>query len=317
MNISALNTVIATLFILMVCGFICRKARIIDDAASKKMSELILKIGQPAMIISAISGAEYSNENLKSAGIIVILGFITYAVTALLAFFICKPLKNPDERKITEFSLIFNNCAFIGFPIFEALLPENGLFLASFYIISFNISMWTWGIVILARQRDDIKLTVKKAFLNFGTVPCVIGIFIYLLKAPAIGFELPDVLTKSLGYLSNLCTPISVLITGALIATRSAKQIFASWKLYFFCFVKLIALPLIICLLAKLLRIPDIYALFATAATALPTASTITMFAETYDLDSGYSSLTVGVSSLLSVLTLPLVLMLAQKILGG
>ena len=317
MNFSALNTVIATLFILMVCGFICRKTKIIDEAASKKMSALILKIGQPAMIISAIAGSEYSEENLKSAGIIVILGFITHAVVALLAFFICKPFKNPDERKITEFSLIFNNCAFIGFPIFDALLPENGLFLASFYIISFNVCMWTWGIAILARQRDDIKLTVKKAFLNFGTIPCIIGILIYLLKSPAIGFELPGFLSKSLGYLSNLCTPISVLITGALIATRSLKQIFASPKLYFFCFVKLIILPLFVCLLAKLLHLPDIYALFATAAAALPTASTITMFAETYDLDSGYSSLTVGVSSLLSVLTLPFVLMLAQKILGA
>lgn len=315
MNISALNIIIATLFILMVCGFVCRKVKIIDDTASKKMSSLILKIGQPAMIIGSLAGAEYSDENLKSAGIIVLLGFLLHLFVAVVAYFICKPIKNLDEGKITEFSLIFTNCAFIGFPIFDALFPENGIFLASFYIISFNVFIWTLGIAILGRGRDDIRLTPKQALLNFGTVPCLIGFLIYMLKNPTIGFTLPEFATKSLTYLANLCTPISVLITGALIATKKPKQILTSKNLYFFCIIKLFMLPLFVCFVAKLIHLPTIYALFSVAATALPTASTITMMSETYGLDSGYSSLTVGMSSLLSVVTLPLVLYLAQQIL--
>ena len=323
MNFDALNIVVATLFVVMAVGFLCRKLGIIDDVASKKLSKLILTVGQPAMLIHSLSRAEYSEKTLKTAGIMIVLGFVFHILLAILAYFFAIPTKSRlDERKLTEFSLIFANCAFIGFPIFEALLGSEGLFMASFLVISFNVLIWTWGLAIMARQRDDIKMTWKKVIFNFGTVPCAIGFAFFLLKAPSVGFELPSFISQALQYLHNLCTPISLLVTGALIATQKPKKIFCSWKLYYFNAIKLIGLPVIVCLISKLFlslfAIPggEIYAVFFTAAAALPTASSATMMAETYGLDSGYSSLQVGTSSLLSVLTLPLTMMIAQWILA-
>lgn len=317
MNFNALNIVVATLFVILAIGFLCRKLGIIDDVASKKLSKLILMVGQPAMLINSLAIAEYNEANLKTAIIMIVLGFVFHGVLALLSFVFALPLKkNLDERKLSEFGLMFTNCAFIGFPIFEALLGPTGLFMASFLCISFNILLWTWGLSIIGRGRNDIKLSLKKIFLNFGTVPCVIGFGLFLLKNPAVGFEMPEFLGKAMQYLQNLCTPISVLVTGALIATQSPKKIFCSWKIYYFNFVKLLAFPIIICLLSKIAVIafglPQIYATFMTAAAALPTASSVTMMAENYGLDSGYSSLTVGISSLLAVATLPLTMMIAQ-----
>jgi len=323
MNFDALYIVVATLFVLMVMGFLCRKVGIIDDIASKKLSKLILSIGQPAMLIGSLAGAEYNENNLKIALIMTVLGFVFHIVLAVLSFVFAIPLKkNIDEQKLSEFGLMFTNCAFIGFPIFDALLGPSGRFMASFLIISFNILLWTWGLIIMGRGRNDIKLTLKKAFLNFGTIPCLIGFILFILKNPAIGFQLPAFLSNAAGYLSNLCTPISVLVTGALIATQSPKKIFLSWKLYYFNLVKLFLFPLIICLLSKLILILipieglEAYAIFVSAAAALPTASSVTMMAEAYGLDSGYSSLTVGTSSLLSVLSLPLTMMAVQWIIG-
>lgn len=321
MNFDRLYIVVATLFIILAVGFFCRKVKIIDDVASKKLSRLILAIGQPAMLVSSLSSAEYNEENLKTAIIMLFLGFVFHAFLAVLAFTFALPLKkNLDEQKLSEFGLMFTNCGFIGFPIFEALLPGKGQFMASFLCISFNILIWTWGLVIMGRGRSDIKLTIKKALINFGTIPCLIGFIFFLLKNPAVGFELPEFIRSALQYLTNLCTPISVLITGALIATQSPKKIFLNPKLYYFNAVKLLVFPLIVCLVSKLLLavIPvdglEIYAIFVTAAATLPTASSATMMAETYDLDSGYSSLTVGTSSILAVLTIPLSMMMAQWI---
>ncbi len=323
MNFDALNTVVATLTVILAVGFLCRKIGIIDDVASKRLSKLILMVGQPAMLIHSMASAEYSEDNVKMAWIMLGLGFAFHAVLALLSFFMALPYKKiPDEKKISEFSFMFANCAFIGFPIFEALIGPRGLFMASFLTFSFNVLLWTWGLGIFARGRKDIKLNIKKVLLNFGTVPCVIGFIFYLLKAPSIGIEIPQFAMKAMGYLSNLCTPISVLITGALIATQSVKKIFCSWKLYYFNVMKLFVLPLIICLISKLVitLIPveglEIYAIFVTAAAALPAASSVTMMSETYGLDAGYSSLAVGTSSLLSVLSLPLTMMIAQWILN-
>lgn len=314
MNFSALLTIIATLFLLMACGFFARKRNIIDDIASKRLSALIIKIGQPLMIISALVEAEFSYENLTDGLIIVALGMVLHALMAGMAFVLCKGFRDLDERKITEFSLVFTNAGFIGFPIMEALFGPKGLFLASFYVISFHLFLWSWGIAILARKRSDIKLTVKKIFINLGSIPCLIGVLLYMAVIPFPNFVIPAFVSKFMMYLSNLCTPISVLITGALLATRTPKQIFGSKKIYYFSAMKLVVIPLVVCVIAKLLGLPEYLILFATVEAALPSAATITMFSEMYDLNAGYASQTVGTSSLLSVGTLPLVLLVAQGI---
>ena len=332
MNFDKLYVVVATLFVILAVGFLCRKVKIIDDTASKKLSRLILTVGQPAMLISSLSSAEYTEENLKIAFIMLVLGFVFHIFLAVISFTFALPLKkNLDEQKLSEFGLMFTNCAFIGFPIFEAILPGRGQFMASFLCISFNVLLWTWGLIIMGRKRNDIKLTIKKALINFGTIPCLIGFVLFLLKNPAISFEigktavsgitLPPFLADAAKYLMNLCTPISVLVTGALIATQSARKIFLNWKIYYFNIVKLIVFPMIVCLISKLLLtlIPvdglEIYATFVTAAASLPTASSVTMMAESYGLDSGYSSLTVGTSSVLAVFTIPFTMMISQLIL--
>ena len=314
MNFSALLTIIATLFLLMACGFFARKKGIIDDVASKRLSTLIIKIGQPMMIISALTEAEFSYENLKDGFLYIGVGMIFHAVMGILAFFLCKGFRDLDERKITEFSLMFVNGGFIGFPILEALFGAKGLFLAAFFNISFHLFIWSWGIAILARKRSDIKLTVRKIFVNLGSIPCLIGVLLYMAVIPFPSFVLPAFLSKFFLYLSNLCTPISVLITGALLATRTPKQIFGSGKIYYFSAMKLLALPLIVCVMGKLMGLPHDMILFLTVEAALPAASSITMFSEMYGLNSGYASQTVGTSSLLSVGTLPLVLLVAEQI---
>ena len=314
MNFSALLTIIATLFLLMACGFFARKRNIIDDVASKRLSTLIIRIGQPLMIISALVEAEFSYENLTDGLIIVGLGMVLHALMAGMAFVLCKGFRDLDERKITEFSLVFTNTGFIGFPIMEALFGPKGLFLASFYVISFHLFLWSWGIAILARKRSDIKLTVKKIFINLGSVPCLIGVLLYMAVIPFPNFVIPAFVSKFMMYLSNLCTPISVLITGALLATRTPKQIFGSKKIYYFSTMKLVVIPLVVCVIAKLIGLPEYLVLFATVEAALPSAATITMFSEMYGLNAGYASQTVGTSSLLSVGTLPLVLLIAQWI---
>jgi len=322
MNFDALYLVVATLMLIIAVGFICRKVGIINDVSSKNLSRLVLMVGQPAMLIYSMSSAEYNTENVKIAWTMLWLGFLYHAVLAVLGYFLALPYKkNIDEEKISEFSIMFANCAFIGFPIFEALLGPTGLFMASFSVFSFNVLLWTWGLAIFGRKRNDIKLNIKKIIFNFGTIPCVIGFALYLLKDPAIGFELPLFITKAAGYLTNICTPISVLIIGALIATQSPKRIFSSWKLYYFNAIKLFVLPLLVCLISKviLILVPVdglyMYAVFATAAAALPSAAAVTMMSETHGLDSGYSSVIVGTTSLMSVLSLPIVMMIAEAIL--
>ena len=307
---SLLNT-IATLFLLLTVGFVAAKCKIIDEVGSKKLSDFVLKIGNPLLIINAIIGIEFSFENLKLGFFTLGAGILIHVLMAIIAFLIAFKIKNQNERKITEFTMIFGNVGFIGLPILNSLFGAEGLFFGAFIVVGFNIFVWTWGISIIARGRDDIKLTVKKIFLNYGTVPSAIGLAIYCLKYI---LELPAFVYTSTSYLSSICTPITMIITGALLARRTAAQIFFTPKVYLVAAVKLIAVPLVVCALTSLIGLSDMWVLFFTAIIAMPSAAMVSMFASVYDINPDYAAQIVGTTSLLAMGTIPLVLWIAQKI---
>ncbi len=310
-SFSSLIQIMVVLFLLLATGFAARKLGIIDDVASKRLSKLIVNIGQPMMIVYSLIKIEYSAENTKAGFTMLALGIGVHILLCIMAFFAAKTVKDFNEHKIAEFSLIFANAGFIGFPIFRSIFGDIGEFWGSFYVIGFHLFVWTWGMIILARGRKDIKMNVRKILFNFGTVPCFIGIALYLLMK---WIHIPAFVVTYTGYLNNLCTPISVLIVGALIATRTVKQIFCDLRMYYISLIRLIIMPLVICIVAKLIGLPDYMILFATAAAALPSATNITMFAELYDIAPGYAAQTVGVTSLFTIVTLPCVMLVASMI---
>jgi predicted permease len=314
MDFSALLTTITTLFIMLIVGYIASKLGIIDQVASKKLSALIVNVGQPTLIIYSIIKIQYSAENLSLGLKTLAMGFAIHFIGAALALLACMKIKNLDERKLIEFSIVFGNTGFIGIPIMESLFGDVGGFMASFIVVSFNILMWTLGIAILSRKRDDIKLTLKKALINKGTVPSVIGLAVFLLPIILPSFKLPTFALSSLSYIASLCTPVSMLIIGALLAGRSFKQIFGSGKVYYLCLFKLVIIPLLVCVIMKLLGFSDMWVLFAAALTSMPSATSVSMLAELYDITPGFSAQGVGTSSLLSIATMPCVIWLAQKI---
>lgn len=311
----SLIRILVVLFLMLMVGFFARKKGIIDTAASKKLSALIVNIGQPAMIMNPLFKVTFEKKAAMDGLTMFLIGIGVHLLCCFVAFFAVKIFKDPDERKISEFSIIFANAGFIGFPILQSVFGDIGTFWGCFYIVAFHLFVWTWGMIILARGREDIKMTVKKALINLGTVPCAIGVAVYLLTAFIdIPSGLKNVVVDCTGYLSNLCTPISVLIVGSLLATRSFRQIFCDKKVYFTCFCRLILIPLIVCFTAKFIGLSESMILFATLVSALPSATNVTMFAELYEIVPGYAAQTVGVSSLFTFITLPCIMLLADLI---
>lgn len=306
--LSLLNTVI-TLALVMASGFIGSKFKVIDEVSSKKLSLLILRIGQPFLILSSILGVDYSKDNLMLGIKTMLIGFVIHILIAFIAFALCIGFKDLNEQKLSEFAIVFGNVGFMGFPILETLFGARGLFMGVFYVISFNIMIWSLGIFILGRKRTDMKLTIRKMLLNFGTVPSAIGLVIFMLNV-----RLPDFVYTTASYLASLCTPISLIVTGALLARKKPSEIFLAPKIYFVSFIKLIVVPLLICVVAKLIGFNYEYVMFLTVVCAMPCAAIISMFGELYDINPGYAAQTVGTSSLLSMVTMPAVILVAEMI---
>ena len=264
------------------------------------------------LIFSSLIGIDYSSDMAKNGFRMLIIGILVHAFMAVFAFFACKGIRELNERKITEFSMLMGNCGFIGFPIFESLFgAENGKFLGVFFVISFQLTLWTWGLMILARKRTDIKIKLKQIIINKGTVPCAIGLVFFFLNNP-----LPEFITVGCDYIGDLCTPISVLVTGALIATKPLKEFFTTPKLYYLSFMKLIVLPLLVCVIMAALRFDTDTIIFCTIATAMPSAAVASMFGSIYSISPSYASQAVGFTTLISVGTMPLIMLIAPKIIN-
>ncbi len=307
MSFTSLLSTIATLALLLAAGVTTGKLKIIDEVSTAKLSTLIVKLGQPFLIINALIGIEPTPENIKSGFLILALGLAIHVFMAVLAHLFAKPIKGFDERKLTEFGMLFTNCGFIGFPILESIFGETGLFYGAFYVVSFHLFTWTWGIAILARGRDDIKITPKKALVNFGTIPSLIGIVLFL-----TGLPLPEFVTDFSGYIASLCTPISMLITGANLSRRGMKSMLTNPSVYLTNAVRLIVMPLAVTTVLWLLGVPDYMIVFGCVMAAMPTAAVITMFGELYHISPGCAAELVGSTSLLSVVTLMPVIKFAE-----
>ena len=313
-----LVSIIGILFLLMGTGFLARRLNIIQADSPKHLSKLIISIGQPMMIVAALIGKDFSAENLKAGLFYMLLGLLLHPVMAVFGFLFGPLFPDRRQRNLSTFGFIFNNCAFIGFPILSAIFGDNGPFYGAFFVIGFHVYLWTLGMWILSRGEDHIRLTPKKALVNYGTIPCLIGLGLYLLKGLIPVPAIFDFSAKFSNYLGSLCLPISVLVTGALLATQDFKKMLTDKRLYLFNVLKLLIIPALICLLAKLvtLGMSDSYdiVLFCAVISAMPCAATITMLAEMYDLDSPYAARMVGSTSILSLASLPLIYFLGDLV---
>jgi len=302
-----LLSIIGVLFLMLICGFLCRRTGVIDDAASKRLSSLIIKLCQPMMIVGALISKPFDAAMLREGLVYMAVGFLLHPFMLLIALAVRPLFGDEGKRKISEFAITFTNCGFIGFPILETVFEGRGAFNGAFFVIGFHVYIWTLGMAILSRGRDDIRLTPRKALINYGTVPCAIGLLLYLSQALV---TMPPFIVSFCNYLGNMCMPVSLLVTGALLATQSFGSIARSRTLYAFNAVKLLFVPLAVCLVAKLatLWMPNAYdvVLFSTVIAALPSAATVTMLGEMYDIEPTFASQVVGTSSLFSLATLPL-----------
>ncbi len=323
MDFSRLYTLVAAIFLILISGMALRRTNVINDNASKSLSKLVLTFAQPALIINSLNSIEFtkddpiSTELIWRALFVLIFGLILHFILAVPAYFVVKFSKDRDERKIMEFALLYSNCGFVGLPILDSIFGSDGVFLGAFYLISFHLTLWSWGIAILARGRSDIKVSVKKLLLNFGSIPSFIGVALFILKYFLItnyNIQIPTFIGSALSYIGSLCTPVSLLIAGALIAKLKLRDIFLSPKIYFFSFIKLIVFPILTAILTRLLNLDSQFVIIFSAIVALPSASTVTMLAETYNIKPAFSSLAVGMTTILSVFTIPLTISIAEMI---
>lgn len=309
-DITIVLNIALSMFLVMLVGYFLRKINMMDVAFSKKISKIVLQVTQPVLIVTSMMKMKYSVENTKLLGKILLVSVLVHTLASVFGYVTMRFMKQEDQRKLSEHSIIFANVLFFGLPIVEAMFGSDAATWASFFSIIFHIFSWTYGLIILGRGRDDIKLNLKKIIFNFGSVPCMIGIVMYFLS-----LELPVGIMNAANYMAGLCTPVSLLVLGGVLSTLPLKKLFTNLKVYYVCFMKLIVFPLIVFMISKYILGLDLtMSMFMMVMAGLPTASLTNMFAELYDIEPGYAATCVGMTTVFAVATLPFIVWAAQAI---
>ncbi len=293
----------------VVAGYTVAKAGVVKGDFAKKLSTLILYVCQPFMLATATFGAEYSDTLLKTGLLALLCGFIGHALAAGIGFCGTCFFKDKARGRIIEHCVVFGNCGFFGFPVLKAAFGDIGLFCGGFFVVAFNTVLWSYGMIIIGRANKELKIKLTKIFLNAGTIPCVLGVVLYALR-----FKLYAPIYDSMTMIGDVCTPLSLILVGIMLARVSLRSYIKEYSSYYGMVLKLFIIPIVTGVIMKLLGFSDFFTLLSAMMMALPTASSTAMFAETYDLHPDIAAQTVGVSTLISVVTLPPVMILVQEI---
>lgn len=295
------------LFILIGAGFACVKAGGVKPEARKHFSAFLVNIVVPCMIINSYM-QEFDPNVLKDLGVVVLFATIFTLVGAGITFLTTGWLKK-DIRSILRFACIFPNAGYMGFPLIEALFGKLGLLYASAYVTVFNIFLWTLGYVIVCKETSKKKV-VESVVKNPALISVVIGLAIYLLRIPV-----PEVIQSPISNLGAINTPLSMFITGMIIANSNIPRIVKNWSIQAVVAIHMFLIPAVSVLIAWLLHVNGLAIEVVLLLHSCPCAAITAVFAVQYGYDEETGAGTVVLSTLLSTITLPLMALIIETVL--
>ena len=296
---------VVVLFLLIGVGALCAKTGIIKEVAIKSCSDLVLIVVTPCVIIQSFQ-RPFDAAMLKGLGLACLIALSIHIVTILLAHLLLHDPVAARER-VLRVGAVLSNAGFMSLPLQNALLGEDGVFYGAAYVAIFNLILWSYGLVEMSGSRQN--LSPRKLILNPGVLSLAIGLMLFLVR-----ITLPTVLASPMGHLAALNTPLPMLIIGFYLADTDLKAALRDWRSYAAIGLRLLVVPLTALGILYLCGVRGTLLVSMIIAASAPVAASTTMFATKSDCDTGLSVNLVSLSTLLSLITMPLIVALAQVI---
>lgn len=289
---------VMTLFLLIITGFIAAKKNILDDRGLRGLNTLVLNFAQPALILHKMQMPTTPQLIIELAWVFV-LTCATIAIAGAIAFRIFGKEEKNRRATLTVLSMV-SNCGFMGYPVITATMGEDALIYAVMFVTAFNLMSWTLGAYFFGGR----KAMQPQRLLTNPTIIAVIGGMALFLT----GWTLPSFVNSALDMMGATTTPLAMFVIGArLISLR--REHLTDVKLLLVCALRLVIFPAMI-LLLRLTPLPEMVVSSVYLCTAMPCAALTAMQAERWDCEKELASRGVALSTALSMLTVPLMLML-------
>ena len=290
---------VAVLFLLIFAGFACVKTGVVKIEAKKAFSDLLIYLIVPAMVINSYLtefDPKVLQNLLQSFALSTVLLLLGLVITFLLTLRIGKEKNTP----ILRFACIFSNAAYMGFPLIQALFGSEGLLYASAYVTVFNILLWTVGYAMVSG-----KVRPREVLHSILTTPVLwsvlLGLTLYLCRV-----NVPELIRQPLQLVGNMNTPLSMVITGMLIAGSKPEKLLGNREIYRIILIRMLFIPLASFLLFRLLGVHGRVAEVVLLLEACPCAAITSVFAVQFGYDEDLAAGSVVITTFISIVVLPL-----------
>lgn len=285
----------AVLFIYLVVGIVCRKTGLVKSSSRQSFTNFLLYVSLPCMIFQSFN-IEFTWETMRQGGRGLLIAMAIALAALVFGKLAYRPFA-PEERCIMEYGTLVNNAGFVGLPVVESAYGPEGLFLASLFIIPTRIMMWSAGISLFTNA--PLKERVKSVMLNPGIIAVELGL-LRMIFHPA----LPEPLTKALSAFGGMSSPLSMLIIGMILSEVDPRGLL-ELKAFILVAVRQILFPLAVLFALKGLGVDPLTVRVAVVITGMPIGSTTAILADKYNANAAFASKCVFISTVTSLLTIP------------
>ena len=311
---------VAVLFVLMGFGAAMRKAGFFKENAIDGIVNVLILVVTPCLIVDVFQ-RPFDSSMLKGLGCAFVLVVLIHVVLIGLSKFVVFH-RDENVRRPLRLAAVFSNAGFMGIPLEQAILGDAGVFYGVVYIVVFNLFMWSWGYHIMKNEERRVMSvggkTLHCSFFNLhsivnpGTVGLALGAPFFFLSV-----KLPAVVGLPLHHMANLNTPLAMIVIGYALAGAEFGKVVRTGAVYVATLVRLVICPLLVIVaLYPFRHVLDRNMMLAmTVAASAPVAAMVSMFASKFNRDVDVSVAVVSGTTLLSILTMPVIIALAMGVL--
>ena len=300
-NLLVVTGQVVTLFLMMAVGFALVQFGKLTEVGLGQMSSLLLYVVSPCVVVEAFQQEGLPDPSVLALGLgVLALYYILLLPLTLLLY----RRQAPKTRSSLRFGTVYGNVGFMGLPLLEVILGPDAMIYGAMSIALMNIFQWTHGVVAMGG-----KFSVKKAVVNPGVLSLLAAAGLYLL-----GIRLPGTVNTSIAFLADLNTPLAMVVIGGQMASANLVATFTQPKLYASAALKLLAAPVITGLVLLPLGLSPLLYCACVVIAATPTAGATSIFAQRFERDTSTAAQLVALSTLLSILTLPVFAVASQAV---
>ena len=299
---------IAELFLMILMGYVMVKAGIVKDEDSKVISKVVLYLIVPCVIIGAFQ-VDYSMERVASLLLVMAASLL---LQVLLLFFTWLTGKIFHLNEVEFTSIYYSNSGNLIVPLVTYILGKDWVLYGCVFMCIQLVFLWTHCRKLLSKTE---KIDWRKIVLNINMISIVIGVILFFTK-----IRLPEIINQTLSSVGSMVGPASMIVTGMLIAGMNLRSIFTNKRIYFISLLRLMFIPATALMILKVSGLAALQKegvkllLVVFLAVITPSASTVTQMCQVYGNDSKYAGAINVMTTLLSIFTMPLMVLIYQAV---